>query len=104
MNVDVEGEWCLVEGNLNKGDVVGVTKNSFSSDESLQVPLFRDLRGIVKIKLVDEDGDIQVIFPNLEGVRSKVRWVLKANSKNLLIWKNLVSGAEAPALTLTQDD
>ena len=63
-----------------------------SSDAGLQVSINADTRG--EIKLVDEDGDVQICFPKLKGLSSNVGWVLKDRFKHMLVQKALANEVE----------
>ena len=62
--VEIEGEWCPIDSSLKVGDVICTTKPIMSSDEGLQISISVDSRN--EIKLVDEDGDVQIFLSKVE--------------------------------------
>ena len=68
-------------GTLTVGDVVRVERRFASGDEVLQIMLTKGVKGVVEH--LDEDGDAQVRFPALSGLRCTLRWVLAADFAHL---------------------
>ena len=87
------GQW-ISTGQLEDGDVVRVDSEFKSSDESVQVTLPSGLMGVVES--LDDDGDAQINFPSLGGVRSSTRWVIKANFKRLCAQKRKRQSVNTP--------
>ena len=65
------------------GDVVRVDKIFISADETVQISFPVGSLGV--IDFLDEDGDLQINFPSLGGVKCTIRWLLKKNIKSLMV-------------------
>ena len=100
MAESVDG-WQPLTGSymLSVGEVVKVDKTFQSADESLKVCLPVTSKGIVR--KVDEDGDAQIRFPNLIGLRCKARWVLRSNFIHLSKYQRAEETQGVPSLHLS---
>ena len=61
-NIAIDGEWEPLD-NPRTGDIVQVTSSFLSCDDYMKVELRSMLRG--RVRQIDEDGDLQVFFPDL---------------------------------------
>ena len=81
--VEVQSEWCLVGDGLEIGDAVCVTTPFITDDEKMFVKVNPEVRG--EVKAVDEDHDVQICFPSLDGLRCTTRLVKVDKFKHLLV-------------------
>ena len=79
--------WAPIDA-LVVGDVVRVEKMTVTADETLQIKLTGGTTGVV-VK-VDEEGDVQIRFPSLDGLRCCIRWVLSADFGKLPVRRGVV--------------
>ena len=78
--VEGDGEWEPVDG-MVVGDIVRVAKEIQTDDNPLSVILPVDSLG--EVIFIDGDGDAQVRFPKLVGLKSIFRWVVRRKFQKL---------------------